>query len=532
MNTKMRSKRSSPARWSAIRAILGLILLIYPFNLAVARPTAIIPDPEIQGILDQVTASALATYDGSLSGEQPVVIGGSPYTIETRYSWTTEPIQKATQYAYEHFQSLGLAVEYHEYNLAGHGRRNVIAEQPGITDPGCIYLIVAHLDDMSEDYNYYAPGADDNASGSSGVLLAADLLSRHFFTCTLRYALFTGEEQGLVGSGAYASYMRGQNEDIRGVLNLDMIGYNSKGKPEPILDLHTRKDASVNAGDLAIAYTFINVVTAYHLNLIPDLQQDDMRRSDHAAFWDRGYPAILAIEDNHDFTPYYHTTSDTLSTLDLVFFTNFVKAAAGTIAHLGGLVPPGQLNGVVSSASSGAAISGATVQARLDPARSWSSATGLDGSYTLALPPGGYQVTVSAPWYFTFTYDQAPVTAGQTTTLNFSLASCTPLQADFSFSPPEPWALEPVAFTSTLTAARNAPWTHGAAATTYTWDFGDGTPVLSGDGLSAVSHSFPMAPILHSYAVSLTVEDGCTPAAGVTHFVQVRTLHTWLPVIR
>jgi hypothetical protein len=527
----MNPKRLSPRRWLAIRAILGLFLLIYPFNLTVARPTAIIPDPEIQAILDQVTASALATYDSSLSGEQSVMIGGSPYTIETRYSRTTVPIQKATQFAFEHFQSLGLAVQYYEYNLAGNGlRRDVIAEQPGITDPGCIYLITAHIDDISGDPSNDAPGADDNGSGSSGVLLAADLLSHHFFACTLRYILFTGEEQGLVGSGAYASYMLSQNQDIRGVLNLDMIGYNSDAYP--IVDLHTRSDPSANAGDLAIANTFIDVVNAYHLNLSPDLLQDGMRRSDHAPFWDRGYPAILAIEDNDDFTPYYHTTGDTLSTLDLAFFTNFVKAAVGAFAHLGGLVPPGQLGGMISSASSGDPIPGATVQARLDPTLAWSSNTGLDGSYSLALPPGGYLVTVSAPWYYTSTYDQALVTAGQTTTLNISLASCTPLQADFSFSPPEPWALEPVAFTSTLAASKNEPGAHGPAATTYTWDFGDGTPVLSGDGLSAVSHSFPVAPFLHSYAVSLTVEDGCTPAAGVTHVVGVRTLQTYLPVIR
>ena len=526
-------KTSSTARWLAIRAVLGLVLLIYPFNLTVARPTAIIPDPEIQGIIDQVTAATLSTYDGNLSGEQPVTIGGSPYTLLTRFSRTIEPIQKATQYAYEHFQSLGLAVQYFEYTLNWSGaRREVIAEQPGLTDPGCIYLIVAHLDDTSGDPSNKAPGADDNASGSSAVLLAADLLSHHFFDCTLRYALFTGEEQGLIGSAAYASYVRSRNEDIRGVLNLDMIGYNSKGKPESILDLHTRSDPSANAGDLAIANTFLAVVSAYKINLAPDLQQDDMRRSDHAPFWDNGYPAILAIEDNHDFTPYYHTTSDTLSTLDLVFFTNFVKAAAGTIAHLAGLIPQGHLGGMIFSTASGNAIPGATVQARLDPALAWSSTTGSDGSYDLALPAGSYLVTVSAPWNYTFTYNQALVTAGQATTLNFSLASCTPLQADYSFSPPDPWALEPVAFTSTLTVSRDRLASHSIAAATYTWNFGDGTPPLSGGGLSAADHSFPMAPFLHSYAVSLTVDDGCTPAAGVTHFVQVQTRHTYLPVIR
>jgi len=89
-----------------------------------------------------------------------------------------------------------------------------------------------------------------------------------------------------------------------------------------------------------------------------------------------------------------------------------------------------------------------------------------------------------------------------------------------------------VAFNSTLTVSRDRLASHSIAAATYTWNFGDGTPPLSGGGLSAADHSFPMAPFLHSYAVSLTVDDGCTPAAGVTHFVQVQTRHTYLPVIR
>jgi hypothetical protein len=529
----MRLKGSSSVLRLAIRATLGFVLVLSSIITAVARPNATAPDPEIQGILDQVNSTALSNYVGSLSGEWPVEIGGSLYTLATRYSRTTEPIQKAAQYAYEHFQSLGLAVQYFEYTLNWSGlRQEVIAEQPGLTDPGCIYMIVAHLDDYSEDPEYQAPGADDNASGSSGVLLAADLLKHHFFACTLRYALFTGEEQGLIGSIAYADYVRSQNEDIRGVLNLDMIGYNSKGKPEPVLDLHTRSAPSINAGDLAIAYTFIDVVDAYHLNLAPDLLQDDMRSSDHVVFWDRGYPAILAIEDEDDFTPNYHKTSDTLSTLNLAYFTDIVKAALGTIAHLAGLLPQGHLSGLVSDLTSGNPIPDAAIEAKLDPSLIWSSNTDSDGSYDLTLPAGIYQVTASAPWYTTFTVDQTPVAAGQTTLLNISLAGCTPSQVDFTFSPPEPWALEPVTFTSALTTLAKKPPAANPAAAVYRWDFGDGTPPLSGEGLSVVSHSFPMAPFLHIYTVNLAVEDGCTPAAGVTYPVIVQTRQAYLPIIR
>ena len=61
-------------------------------------------------------------------------------------------------------------------------------------------------------------------------------------------------------------------------------------------------------------------------------------QSDNKSFWDEGYPSILAIEDyiGGDFTPYYHTVNDRLSTLNMAYFTEFTKAAIGTFAHMAG----------------------------------------------------------------------------------------------------------------------------------------------------------------------------------------------------
>jgi len=67
------------------------------------------------------------------------------------------------------------------------------------------------------------------------VLQAAEVLAPYNFDSTLRFILFTGEEQGLLGSEAYAEMV--QNQDIRGVLNMDMIAWDSLGTP-PHMDLH------------------------------------------------------------------------------------------------------------------------------------------------------------------------------------------------------------------------------------------------------------------------------------------------------
>jgi Zn-dependent M28 family amino/carboxypeptidase len=190
------------------------------------------------------------------------------------------------------------------------------------------------MDDMPA--GALAPGADDNGSGSVAVLMAARLLAPHDFAHTVRFVLFTGEEQGLHGSAAYAADCAARGEDIEGVVNLDMIGYNSDATP--VIDLYARTDV---AGSLELTRLFSEVVGIYGLNLVPDRFSDTgpVNQSDQASFLNQGYPAFLAIEDVDDFTPYYHSVWDTLATIDLDYYADFTRAAIATIAHLGRPVP-------------------------------------------------------------------------------------------------------------------------------------------------------------------------------------------------
>ncbi len=309
-----------------------------------AAAAAITPVPLVAEIISQVQQGTVYTYTGGLSGQWPVIIGGSPYTIGTRYTGSGTPIAKATQYAYEHLQALGLNVSYQSWSSSGFSGRNVIAAQGGLTHPDEIVLITAHLDDISSGQQRMtnAPGADDNASGAVGVLVAADLLSHYRFERTVRFVLFTGEEQDFYGSNAYAAAISAARENVVAVYNMDMIAWDKK--PGPTLRLHTRITSDPGyPGDLAIAQTFSNVVNAYGLtgSLTPIITADSEDASDHLSFWRRGYSAILAIEDDfNDFNPNYHTTADTLSILNMTYFTNYVKASVGTAAHLAGLLPP------------------------------------------------------------------------------------------------------------------------------------------------------------------------------------------------
>lgn len=295
------------------------------FPVAVGTLT---PDPLVVEMLAQVQPSAVYAYTGSLSGEWPALVDNAPYTLTSRFTNSGLPVQKATQYVYEHLQALGLSPAFHAWVGNGYNGRNVVGTITGTTHPDEIVLLTAHLDDMP--WSGAAPGADDNASGSVGVLIAADILSEYRFERTVRFVFFTGEEQGLWGSRQYATEVYGESDNIVAVCNLDMIAWDSVDGP--VLRLHIRPPPEA---DLGIAEVFTNVVSAYDLNLEPVIDADSLWASDHSSFWIRGYPAILAIEDNqNDFNPYYHTSSDRLSHLNLVYFNDFVKAAVGTAAHL------------------------------------------------------------------------------------------------------------------------------------------------------------------------------------------------------
>ncbi len=369
--------------------------------------------PSIPVLLEQVQTAALTTALARLTGEVSVTVGGLSTTLLTRNTYFTAAIQQATHYVYEQLAGMGLAPTYHPWSFSSLSSHNVVAELPGLTQPQEIILVTAHLDDMPQAD--IAPGADDNASGSVGVLTAAEILSQYPFERTLRFVLFTGEEQGLRGSAVYAAEARAHGDDIRGVVNLDMIGYDATGAP--VMGLYARSTVPASLG---VAGVFSQVVARYALPLSPTLWVDDGlgNRSDNASFWAQGYPAILAIEDcKGDCTPHYHKTSDRLATLNLEYLTAMVRAAVGTAAHLAGPLPSplhitgavtpqhpfaaGRLTYTLQVSNTGTALTGVTISSTIPASTTlaWADQGGSLNSSVVLWPdlalPAGATVTVS-----------------------------------------------------------------------------------------------------------------------------------------
>lgn len=338
------------------------------------------PDPFVAEMIDHVSSNALNRILRRLIGSDPTVAGGDLYTISTRYTVSGVPIEKANRFCHERLRALGVNVEYKTWSGGGRTGTNVVLTLVGGTKSNEIVVAVAHLDDVPS--SGVAPGADDNASGSAAVLMAAGIASQYRFERTLRFLLVTGEEQGLYGSAAYAVAAAATGDNIVAVFNMDMLAWDGNG--DGALNLHTRVTSAPGySNDLAIAQTFTNVVAKYGLSaaLKPFIRASGEWRSDHSSFWDHGYPAILAIEEDlGDFNPYYHTVQDSLDKFKWPYYLNCVKASVGTVAHLAGPVDRVSLDvvEVATSASTGVGIGASVLHARHEPGATESGTDSLD----------------------------------------------------------------------------------------------------------------------------------------------------------
>jgi len=297
-----------------------------------------VSNPAIAAMINAVTSNRVWQVIAQLSGEIPFTVGASSYTMYSRHTRNGSPFQKDAAYILQSMTNLGYATQYFRWSRAGYVSSNVIAVKTGTTLSNEIVLLVAHLDNMPSSGR--APGADDNASGCAALVLAAEQCAPHTFQRTLQFAFVTGEEQDLYGSAAYATALTAQAAHVVAVFNFDMVAYSTQ--PTRIFGVHTRLASHPRyAHDLPLAQLYTNVMKTYAIDAAnARIVADGELYSDHASFWDRGYPAVLAIEDYDDFNDdYYHTSNDRLQYCNPAYCTAVIKGAVGTAAHAAQLVP-------------------------------------------------------------------------------------------------------------------------------------------------------------------------------------------------
>jgi len=293
----------------------------------------------IQEVISGISIDSMLIQVRILSGEQPAHINGAEYTILSRYR--LQPGNAlAAQYLFQELSRHGLDPFYQNFGSQG---TNVIAFQEGYLHPEAQFMICAHYDCMPAGNQSY--GADDNGSGTAAVLEAARLLGRQRMPYTVIYALWDEEEAGLLGSRAYAEKVAQLGHQILGVINMDMIAWDGNG--DNIVTLHVRPVA--NSLDLGQRLADIN--TQFTIGLDPWLVDLGTPNSDHAAFWEKGYSAVLVIEDYRrgtgvaDFNPYYHSLNDRISIngqylFNLGYYLHCAQMSLGALASYAYEVAP------------------------------------------------------------------------------------------------------------------------------------------------------------------------------------------------
>ena len=238
-----------------------------------------------------------------------------------------------------------------------------------------MYLVTGHYDSRRTDVmdsHGFAPGANDDASGTAVSIECARVLSRHRWPATLVFVAVAGEEQGLLGSAHLAKLAKDQGWQLAGVLNNDIVGGDttpgdtlqdktrirvfSQGIPAtatPEEIQHTLALGLESDGpsrELARAVTGI-ARTYFHPGVfrpVPEFRLDRfLRGGDHLSFNQQGFAAVRFTEWRENFDHQHQDVrpqngaqgkgkqyGDLLQFVDFNYVANVARLNAATLATL------------------------------------------------------------------------------------------------------------------------------------------------------------------------------------------------------
>jgi len=202
---------------------------------------------------------------------------------------------------------------------------NTVAEIRGSEKPDEIVMLGAHMDSWD-----LGTGATDNGTGTVAVLEAARALLKSGMKPkrTIRFVLFSGEEQFLLGSKAYLKSHQGELAKISGVLVHD----SGSGK---VLSIGLESD-------YAAREIMDQVVRPLHEFGLLELTNRMIYASDNSTFDDAGVPGFLTIQDVLDYNQTHHSQVDTFDRVrrdDLEQSAEVIAIWAYNVAQLPDLLP-------------------------------------------------------------------------------------------------------------------------------------------------------------------------------------------------
>jgi len=281
--------------------------------------TYTIDNPEgVNTLVGELSASNLSATVSTLSA------------FNNRY-YTQQSGVDAANWIKNRWQTIGngradFAVELYQHSWQ---QPSVIATITGTTRPDEIVVIGGHLDSINQSNRTTgrAPGADDNASGIAVVTetLRAIIASGFKPERTIKFMGYAAEEVGLRGSNAIAQAFKSAGENVVGVAQFDMTGFQGTSNTDVVF----MTDFTSSAQNQFMA----QLLDTYHQDIIYGFNQCGYACSDHASWTNQGYPASIPFESNiSDANPKIHTAND--SSFDVNHSIKFAKLSATYIAEL------------------------------------------------------------------------------------------------------------------------------------------------------------------------------------------------------
>jgi Zn-dependent M28 family amino/carboxypeptidase len=226
-----------------------------------------------------------------LTGETPYLYNSEKVIIGERK--TQKRLDWARAFLKEEYQKLGFEVYLQPF---GDGI-NFIAEKKGTTTPDKILILSSHIDSVGNK------GANDNGTGTIGLLTVAQELAKSQYSSSIRILGFDREEVGLRGSDAYVASLNDKT-NIIGNINFEMMGYHSRNDGAFHLIDCSKKDS------LFLSKSVKDSISTLDLDL--SVVKTCTDRSDHASFWRHKIPAVVISENffGGDADPCYHDSCD------------------------------------------------------------------------------------------------------------------------------------------------------------------------------------------------------------------------------
>lgn len=281
------------------------------------------PRPEIEAALNQVSEDELRSSVEFLSA------------FETRSHRSAQPNQAVLalkQRIEEKIRGTTLPYLLELVTHTGTKQNSLRLRFIGSQRPSEIVVFGAHLDSINNDWfgAKNAPGADDNASGSSNLLEAARILSAQSQQPerTLEFMWYAGEEGGLIGSSEISRDYKSRGVDVVAMLQLDMTLHPGDGE----FTLGSMTDFTS-----AWLRAYLEELNTHYIKARIVNDKCGYGCSDHASWYRQGYPTLMPFEAtfrgmNRDI----HTTRDTIkNTSSFRHSAMFTKIALAIAMDLG-----------------------------------------------------------------------------------------------------------------------------------------------------------------------------------------------------